>query len=395
MKNPIYLDHHATTPVANEVLTAMLPYFSENFGNAASRNHPYGWIAEQAVEDARNSVALLLGAEPAEIIFTSGATESNNLAILGTCERLPPQKNHLITTSIEHKSVLDTYKYLEGKGYKVTLLPVDDKGFVSIESVRNAITPSTGLISIMWGNNEVGSLQPIQEIGVLSKEAGIVFHCDAVQGIGQIPFHSQQFGTDLVSISAHKIYGPKGIGALYVRRKSPRISLSPLLHGGGQERGLRSGTLNVPGIVGLGRAAQLVLEKRDSEFDRLKNLRNSFYDRLVAEAGGITPIHLNGPDLNNKFRLPHNLNISFPEINGEALISGLTNIAISSGSACLNESQSTSHVLLAMGKSSEVRTTALRFGLGRTTTAEDLNIALEQVVNTIKRLKSARSRQRS
>jgi cysteine desulfurase len=381
MKLPIYLDYHATTPVDPEVLKTMLPYFTEVFGNAASRNHEFGWTAEAAVEHARGQIARLIGATEKEIIFTSGATESDNLALMGVAEMYKEKGNHIITTPIEHKAILDTCHYLESKGYEITYLPVDQYGRVSPDDVRKAITSRTILVSVMYANNEIGSLNPIAEIGKVCKEKGVLFHSDAVQAIGKIPFDVNALGLDLVSITAHKIYGPKGIGALYVRRKNPRVRLAPLVHGGGHERGMRSGTLNVPGIVGFGKAAELCMRNMETEVPRIKRLRDYMWDRLREQ---LDEVYLNGHPVE---RLPNNLNVSFAFVEGESMMMGMKDLAVSSGSACTSASLEPSYVLKAIGVGEDLAHTSIRFGLGRFTTQEEVDYAIKKVVSTVKKLR--------
>lgn len=381
MKLPIYLDHQATTPVDPKVLEAMLPYFSEAFGNAASRSHAFGWRAEAAVENARENIALLIGATAKEIIFTSGATESNNLALIGVAEMYKEKGNHIITTPIEHKAVLDTCKHLESLGYEISYLPVDRFGRVNPDDVYKAITEKTLLISVMHGNNEIGTVQPIKEIGKIAKEKGVLFHVDAVQTVGKIPFHVEEFGVDLVSLSAHKIYGPKGVGALYVRRKKPRVRLSPIIHGGGHERGMRSGTLNVPAIVGFGKAAQLCLELMPTEGPRLKKLQEKMH-KLISEK--LKDVYLNG---HPEHRIPNNLNLSFAYVEGESLIMAIKELAVSSGSACTSASLEPSYVLKAIGVGEDLAHTSIRFGMGRFNTEEEIDFACNRVVEAVNRLR--------
>lgn len=381
MKLPVYLDYHATTPVDPEVLKAMLPYFTEVFGNAASRNHEYGWTAEAAVEKARAQVAALIGATDKEIIFTSGATESNNLAIIGVAEMYKDKGKHIITTPVEHKAVLDTCHYLESKGYQITLLPVDKTGRVNPEDVRKAITDQTILVSVMMANNEIGTINPIAEIGAICKEKGVLFHTDAVQGAGKLEIDVQKMGVDLLSLTAHKIYGPKGVGGLYVRRKAPRVRLAPLVHGGGHERGMRSGTLNVPGIVGFGKAAELARINRAAENERLQKLRERLWKGLQAE---LDELHLNGHPTE---RLPNNLNVSFAYVEGESLMMGMKDIAVSSGSACTSASLEPSYVLKAVGVGDDLAHSSIRFGLGRFSTEEEVDYALKKTIQTVKKLR--------
>jgi cysteine desulfurase len=383
VKLPIYMDYHATTPVDPRVLEAMLPYFTDVFGNAASRNHVFGWRAEEAVEHARERVVALIGAEnPKEIVFTSGATESNNLALKGVAEFYREKGNHLITTVIEHKAVLDTCKRLEKEGFKVTYLPVDKYGMVDPEDVRKAITDRTILVSVMLANNEVGTIQPIGEIGKITREKGVLLHSDAVQGIGKIPFDVVKANVDLLSITAHKIYGPKGVGALYVRRSRPRVRLSAQMDGGGHERGNRSGTLNVPGIVGLGMAAEIMQREGADESTRILALRERLWKRL-SEA--IEDIHLNGHPAH---RLPGNLNVAFAYVEGEAMMMAIKDVAVSSGSACTSASLEPSYVLRAMGVGEEMAHSSIRFGLGRFTTPEEVDYVADLVIDKVNKLRA-------
>jgi cysteine desulfurase len=381
MKYPIFLDYHSTTPVDPEVMQTMIPYFTETFGNAASRNHEFGWTAEAAVEKARDHIAALIGATDKEIIFTSGATESNNLAITGVAEMYKEKGNHIITSPIEHKAVLDTCKYLETKGYEITILPVDQYGRVSPEDVKKAITPKTILVSIMFANNEIGTVQPVAEIGKVCKEAGVLFHTDAVQAVGKVPVDVNAMGIDLLSMTAHKFYGPKGVGALYVRRKAPRVRLSPLIHGGGHERGMRSGTLNVPGIVGFGKAAEIARRKLAEESTRLQGLRDRMWKGLQAQ---LDEIFLNGHPTE---RLPNNLNVSFAYVEGESMIMGMKELAVSSGSACTSASLEPSYVLKAIGVGEDLAHTSIRFSVGRFTTEEEIDVAIAKVVEAVKKLR--------
>ena len=381
MKLPIYMDYHATTPVDPRVLEAMMPYFTEKFGNAASRNHPFGWEAEEAVEIARKQVADLVGANPKEIIFTSGATESNNLAIKGVAEMYREKGNHVITCVTEHKAVIDTCKKLEKQGLRVTYLPVQKDGRISLDELRAAITDKTILITIMTANNEIGVLQPIAEIGAIAKEKGILFHTDGVQAVGKVPFDVTALKVDLVSISGHKIYGPKGVGALYVRRRNPRVLLAEQISGGGHERGMRSGTLNVTGIVGLGKAAQLCQQEMEKDTARLRALR----DRLNAELHkNLDEIYING---SMEHRLPHNLNISFAYVEGESLLMGINDVAVSSGSACTSASLEPSYVLKALGAGDDLAHSSIRFGLGRWTTDEEVNYVVDKLTKVVRRLR--------
>ncbi|NOT28769.1 MAG: IscS subfamily cysteine desulfurase [Acidobacteria bacterium] len=381
MKLPIYMDYHATTPVDPRVLEAMLPYFTEHFGNSASRNHSFGWAAEEAVESARKQVADLLGANAKEIIFTSGATESNNLAIKGAAEMYREKGNHIITCVIEHKAVIDTCKRLEKQGARVTYLPVQKDGRISLDDLRAAITDKTILISIMAANNEIGVLQPVAEIGAIAKEKGILFHTDAVQAAGKVPFDVNQAKADLVSITAHKMYGPKGVGALFVRRRNPRVLLAEQISGGGHERGMRSGTLNVPGIVGLGKAAAICKAEMAAEATRLSALR----DRLNAKFHqNLDEIYVNG---SMEHRLPHSLNISFAYVEGESLLMGINDVAVSSGSACTSASLEPSYVLKALGAGDDLAHSSIRFGLGRWTTEEEVDYVVDKLTSVVRRLR--------
>ena len=381
MKLPIYMDYHATTPVDPRVLEAMMPYFTEKFGNAASRNHPFGWEAEEAVEIARKQVADLIGANPKEIIFTSGATESNNLAIKGAAEMYREKGNHIITCVIEHKAVIDTCKKLEKQGLRVTYLPVQKDGRIDLNDLRAAITDKTILITIMTANNEIGVLQPIAEIGAIAKEKGILFHTDGVQAVGKIPFDVTALKVDLVSISAHKFYGPKGVGALYVRRRNPRVLLAEQISGGGHERGMRSGTLNVTGIVGIGKAAELCRQEMARDTARLGALR----DRLNAELHkNLDEIYING---SMEHRLPHNLNISFAYVEGESLLMGINDVAVSSGSACTSASLEPSYVLKALGAGDDLAHSSIRFGLGRWSSDEEVDYVVDKLTKVVRRLR--------
>ncbi len=381
LKFPIYLDYHATTPVDPEVFEAMRPYFTEVFGNAASRNHEFGWTAEAAVEKARTQIAKLIGASEKEIIFTSGATESNNLAIQGTAQMLKGKGKHIITSPIEHKAVLDTCNYLETQGFEITVLPVDKYGQVPVEELRQALRPDTILVSIMAANNEIGTINRIGEIGKLCKEKGVLFHTDAVQAAGKVPLDVEAMGIDLMSLTAHKIYGPKGIGALYVRRKNPRVRLSPLVHGGGHERGMRSGTLNVPGIVGFGKAAEVAQRRMTEDNAHLLKLRERLWEGLTKE---LDEIYLNGHPTE---RLPGNLNVSFAFVEGESLMMGMKELAVSSGSACTSASLEPSYVLKNIGVGEDLAHTSIRFGLGRFTTEEEIDYTIQKVVQTVKKLR--------
>jgi len=381
MKLPIYMDYHATTPVDPRVLETMLPFFSEKFGNAASRNHPFGWEAEEAVEVARKQVADLIGANAKEIIFTSGATESNNLAIKGVAEMYREKGNHVITCVTEHKAVIDTCKKLEKQGLRVTYLPVQKDGRIDLDELRASITDKTILITIMTANNEIGVLQPIAEIGAIAKEKGILFHTDGVQAVGKVPYDVNALKVDLVSISGHKIYGPKGVGALYVRRRNPRVLLAEQISGGGHERGMRSGTLNVPGIVGLGKAAQLCQQDMEKDTARLRALRDRLNEQLHKN---LDEIYING---SMEHRLPHNLNISFAYVEGESLLMGINDVAVSSGSACTSASLEPSYVLKALGAGDDLAHSSIRFGLGRWTTDEEVDYVVDKLTKVVRRLR--------
>ena len=382
LKKPVYMDNHATTRVDSRVLDAMLPYFTEKFGNAASRNHSFGWEAEEAVSRSRDQIAALIGAKSKEIIFTSGATESDNLAIKGVVDFYKDKGNHIISCVTEHKAVLDSCRALERAGKAtVTYLPVDKYGMVDPDAVRNAITDKTVLITIMWANNEIGTLHPIAEIGKIAKEKGIVFHTDAVQAIGKVPVDFEKAGVDLASITAHKIYGPKGIGALYVRSKGPRVRLSPQMDGGGHERGMRSGTLNVPGIVGLGAACEIAGKEMPEEAQRLIQLRSQLQAGLFER---LDEIYVNGHPTE---RLPGNLNVSFAYVEGESLLMGINDIAVSSGSACTSATLEPSYVIRALGIDDELAHSSIRFGLGRFNTLEEVDYVTDRVSKEVKRLR--------
>ena len=381
IKLPVYFDNHATTPVDPRVVEAMLPYFTERFGNAASRNHSFGWAAEEAVENARAQIARLINATPKEIIFTSGATESNNLAIKGVAEMYREKGNHIITQVTEHKAVLDTCKRLEKYGYEVTYLPVAKDGRIDLDDLRRAITPKTILITIMYANNEIGVIQPIEEIGKIAKEKGVFFHTDAVQAAGKVPLDVQKENIDLLSISAHKLYGPKGSGALYVRRRNPRVQLASIIDGGGHERGMRSGTLNVPGIVGLGKAVELAQNEMPEESARLRGLRDRLKEAIFAR---LDEVYINGSMIH---RLPHNLNVSFAYVEGESLLMGINDVAVSSGSACTSATLEPSYVLKALGVGEDLAHTSIRFGLGRFNTREEVDYVVKRVVEVVSRLR--------
>ena len=383
---PVYLDFHATTPVDPRVLEAMLPYFTEQFGNPASRQHPYGWEAQQAVETARQQVAALIGAAAQEIVFTSGATESNNLAIKGVAHALRDRGDHIVTVATEHKSVLDSCKRLEREGCRVTRLGVDRQGFLDLDELRAAMTERTVLLSVMAANNEIGVLQSLAEIGAIAQARGVLLHTDAAQAAGKIPLDVAQLGVDLLSLTAHKCYGPKGAGALYVRRRKPKLALSCQIDGGGHENGLRSGTLNVPGIVGLGRAAEICRESMAVEGPRLAVMRDRLFAGLQREVSGV---RMNGPEGDR--RLPHNLHVSFDEVEGEALVMALGDVAVSTGSACSSGSQAPSHVLQAIGATGDRAGASIRFGLGRTTTDAEIDFAIERVSTVVRSLQNARA----
>jgi cysteine desulfurase len=381
LKLPIYMDYHATTPCDPRVFEAMAPYFTEIFGNAASRNHQFGWQAEEAIENARKQVADLIGATSKEIIFTSGATESDNLAIKGVADMYYEKGDHIITVVTEHKAVLDTCKKLEKRGFKITYLPVGSDGLISPDDVKNAITDKTILVSVMHANNEIGVLQPIGEIGRVCKESGVLFHTDATQAVGKLPFDVNELNVDLVSMSAHKMYGPKGIGALYVRRRNPRVMLVPMMDGGGHERGMRSGTLNVTGIVGIGKAAEIARTDMESDSRRVFELREKLRRGIMDE---IPDVYING---HAEQRLAGNLNISFAYVEGESLLMGISDIAVSSGSACTSASLEPSYVLKALGVGEELAHSSIRFGLGRFNTAEEVDYTIGRVNEAVNRLR--------
>ena len=382
VKLPIYMDNHATTPVDPQVLEAMMPYFSEKFGNAASRNHSFGWAAEEAVDKARNQVAAVINAKAKEIIFTSGATESDNLAIKGIVEFYKDKGNHVITCVTEHKAVLDSCKALERAGRaSVTYVRVDKDGLVDPDDIRKAITDKTVLISVMYANNEIGTIHPIAAIGKIAKEKGVIFHCDATQGVGKVPVDVEACGIDLLSLSAHKIYGPKGIGALYVRSKAPRVRLTPIIDGGGHERGMRSGTLNVPGIVGLGAACEIGAKEMPTEIATLTDLRNRLQAGIFER---LDEVYVNGHPTQ---RLPGNLNVSFAYVEGESLLMGINDVAVSSGSACTSATLEPSYVIRALGTDEELAHSSIRFGLGRFNTEEEVDYVADRVVKEVKRLR--------
>jgi cysteine desulfurase len=377
MKLPIFMDNHSTTPLDPKVLEAMMPYLTDRFGNAASRNHSFGWEAEEATEVARKQLADLIHADSKEIIYTSGATESDNLALKGVMEMYREKGDHIITSVTEHRAILDTTKRLEKQGFRVTYLPVDKDGVVNPDDVKNAITEKTILISIMMANNEIGTINPVAEIGRIAKEKGILFHCDATQGVGKIPVDVGGMGIDLLSFSGHKIYGPKGIGALYVRKKNPRVRLAPLLDGGGHERGMRSGTLNVPAIVGFGKACEIAGQIMEQEAKRISYLRDKLREGILKN---LDEVYLNGHPV---MGLPNNLNLSFAYVEGEALLMGLKEIALSSGSACTSATLEPSYVLRALGVGSDLAHSSIRFGLGRFNTEEEVDYVIQHVTETV------------
>jgi cysteine desulfurase len=378
---PIYMDNHATSPLDPRVLEAMLPFFTQKFGNAASRNHSFGWEAEQAVENAREQIAKLIGASAKEIIFTSGATESNNLAIKGIAEMYKERGNHIITQVTEHKAVLDTCKRLEKYGYRVTYLPVKADGLIDIEDLKRAMDDKTILVSIMFANNEIGVIQPITEIGKLCHEKGVIFHTDAVQAVGKIPVDVNSMNIDVLSLSGHKIYGPKGVGALYVRRRNPRVQISAQIDGGGHERGMRSGTLNVPGIVGLGKACEIAGEEMTTEAARLQAMRDHLREKLET---ALDYVEVNG---SWEHRLPGNLNMSFVYVEGESLLMGINDVAVSSGSACTSATLEPSYVLKALGLGDDVAHSSIRFGLGRFNTMAEVDYVADKVIGIVKKLR--------
>ena len=378
---PIYMDNHATSPLDPRVLEAMLPFFTQKFGNAASRNHSFGWEAEQAVENAREQIAKLIGASAKEIIFTSGATESNNLAIKGIAEMYKERGNHIITQVTEHKAVLDTCKRLEKYGYRVTYLPVKADGLIDIEDLKRAMDDKTILVSIMFANNEIGVIQPIIEIGKLCHEKGVIFHTDAVQAVGKIPVDVNSMNIDVLSLSGHKIYGPKGVGALYVRRRNPRVQISAQIDGGGHERGMRSGTLNVPGIVGLGKACEIAGEEMTTEAARLQAMRDHLREKLET---ALDYVEVNG---SWEHRLPGNLNMSFVYVEGESLLMGINDVAVSSGSACTSATLEPSYVLKALGLGDDVAHSSIRFGLGRFNTMAEVDYVADKVIGIVKKLR--------
>lgn len=381
MKMPVYMDNHATTRMDPRVFEAMKPYFMDVFGNAASRNHSFGWEAEEAVEKSRKQIADLIGATAQEIVFTSGATESNNLALKGVAGMYSERGNHIITQVIEHKAVLDPCKRLEKEGIRVTYLPVKQDGLIDLDQLRDAITDKTVLISIMYANNEIGVVQPMKEIGQIAKAKGVLFHSDAVQAVGKIPVNIAEDGIDLLSLTGHKLYGPKGVGALYVRRRNPRVQLAAQMDGGGHERGMRSGTLNVPGIVGLGAACEIANREMQEESKRMCFLRDKLKDKLVTE---LDEVFING---SIEHRLPHNLNISFAYVEGESLLMGINDIAVSSGSACTSATLEPSYVLKALGAGDDLAHSSIRFGIGRFNTEEEIDYAGNRVVEVVRKMR--------
>ena len=381
VKLPIYMDNHATTRVDPRVVEAMLPYFNEIYGNAASRNHEFGWRAEQAVDEGREQIAKLIGATAKEIVITSGATESNNLAIKGAAEMYREKGNHIITEVTEHKCVLDTCKRLEKHGYRVTYLPVQTDGLIDLNQLKDAMCDETILVSIMAANNEIGILQPIREIGKLCHEKGVLFHSDAVQAAGKVPFNVIEDNVDLCSVSAHKFYGPKGVGALYVRRRNPRVQLVAQMDGGGHERGMRSGTLNVPGVVGMGKACEIARLEMAEESKRLFALRESLREQITSQ---LDEVYING---SMEHRLPGSINISFAFVEGESLLMGINDIAVSSGSACTSATLEPSYVLKALGAGDELAHSSIRFGLGRFNTQAEVDYVAAKVVDVVRRLR--------
>jgi cysteine desulfurase len=381
VKLPIYMDNHATSPLDPRVLEAMMPYLTGVFGNAASRNHSFGWEAEAAVEKAREQVAKLIGATAKEIIFTSGATESNNLALKGIAEMYRERGNHIITQVTEHKAVLDTCKRLEKSGYRVTYLPVKADGLIDLEDLKRAFDEKTILVSIMFANNEIGVVQPVAEIGKLCRERGVLFHTDGVQAAGKIPIDVNAMSIDVLSLSGHKLYGPKGVGALYVRRRNPRVQISEQINGGGHERGMRSGTLNVPGIVGLGKACEIAREEMAAEGERLAKLRDKLKKKLESS---LDYVHVNG---SMEHRLPNNLNMSFVYVEGESLLMGINDVAVSSGSACTSATLEPSYVLKALGLGDDVAHSSIRFGLGRFNSEAEVDYVADKVIDIVQKLR--------
>ena len=381
LKLPVYLDNNATTPMDPRVLETMIPFFTEHFGNAASRNHSFGWEAEEAVDYAREQIAKLVGADPKEIIFTSGATEADNLAIKGVYEMYASKGNHIITATTEHKAVLDTCKHIEKLGGEVTYLEVDAEGLINLKELEEAIRPTTILIAIMYANNEIGTIQPVKEISAIARKHGVLYFSDAVQAVGKVPVDVNKDGIDLMAFTGHKMYGPKGVGALYVRRKNPRVKVTAQMDGGGHERAMRSGTLNVPGIVGFGKACELCMQEMSSDTARISKLR----DKLESSLLKLEEAYVNG---SREHRLPHVSNISFKYVEGEGLMMGFNkNIALSSGSACTSASLEPSYVLKALGLGDDLAHSSLRFGLGRFTTEEQIDYTIDQVSTTVLKLR--------
>jgi len=379
VKSPIYMDYHATTPVDPRVLEAMMPFFTEHFGNTASVQHRFGWIAKEATEIARKKIAEAIGARQNEIIFTGSATESNNLAIKGTAEAYRSKGNHIITTTIEHACVLESCRMLERNGFTVTYLPVDRFGMVSIDALNDAVTEQTILISVMMANNEIGTIQPVKEIGNLCAQRGIIFHTDATQAVGKLPVNVEELGIHMLSMTSHKIYGPKGVGALYLRSRNPRLTVEPQMHGAGHEHGLRSGTVNVPGIIGFGKAVQIAMEEMGEENGRMVQLRNRLQERLVSIPGTT----VNGHETD---RLPNNLSVTFQGVYADQFMTALSDVAVSAGSACTSQDIGDirySHVLQAIGLDAEAGRSTIRFGLGRFTTAEEIDSAAERIIETV------------
>ncbi len=381
MKLPIYMDNHATTPMDPRVFEAMRPYFTEIFGNAASRNHSFGWQAEEAVEKARKQIASLIGATAKEIVFTSGATESNNLALKGVAEMYGEKGNHIITAATEHKAILDTCKHLEKNGIRVTYLPLQANGLIDLDMLKESITDKTILISVMYANNEIGVIQPMAEIGRIAHERGVLFHTDGVQAVGKVPVNVIKDNIDIMSLTGHKLYGPKGVGALYVRRKGPRVQLAAQMDGGGHERGMRSGTLNVPSIAGFGEACAIAQREMPEESKRLSFLRDKLRRHLESE---LDEVYINGT---MESRLPHNLNISFAYVEGESLLMGINDVAVSSGSACTSATLEPSYVLKALGAGDDLAHSSIRFGLGRFNTEEEVDYVGAKVVDVVKKLR--------
>lgn len=382
LRFPIYLDNHATTPVDPRVLEAMLPYFTEKFGNPASRQHQFGWEAESAVELARKQIAELINANPKEIIFTSGATESINLVLKGIALAYAEKGKHIITTQIEHKATLDTCKRLEKIGFKIDYLPVDKYGVVDPDEIKKRITSETILVSVMFANNEIGTIEPIEEIGKICSEMNVLFHTDAAQALGKVPIDVQKLNIDLMSVSAHKLYGPKGIGALFIKKKTPKIKIVPIIDGGGHENGLRSGTLNVPGIVGFGKACEIAKLEMKNEAERTKYLRDKLQNGIMNK---LEDVYLNGHPTQ---RLPNNLNLSFYGVESEAILMGMKEVALSTGSACSSASVEKSHVLKAIGLNDDLISSAIRFGIGRFNTEEEIDYVINRIVEVVNHLRS-------